>query len=211
MLYLHWVRLNFHNFKPVIIKRKRSKLFPNKIRLIRVMSLQKYNPTLSTALFCSWLVGYDLYWFYNLIMIHAKIWLMQDSSQPLIIGSTISFKDILNVYQISNYFTVFFWVVVWIWKNPKSVLVVQYVKICLQCRIPRSDAWVGKISWRREWLTHSSMLVWRFPWTETIGRGITKSQTWLSENTQCNMWPLNRINLTVCKQIQSIHCTYKLF
>ena len=128
MLYLHWVRLNFHNFKPVIIKRKRSKLFPNKIKLIRVMSLQKYNPTLSTALFCSWLVGYDLYWFYNLIMIHAKIWLMQDSSQPLIIGNTISFKDILNVYHISSYFTIFFWLVVWIWKNPKSVLVVQYVK-----------------------------------------------------------------------------------
>ena len=26
------------------------------------------------------------------------------------------------------------------------------VKICLQCRGPEFDPWVGKIPWRREWL-----------------------------------------------------------
>jgi len=25
-------------------------------------------------------------------------------------------------------------------------------RICLQCRRPRFDPWVGKIPWRREWL-----------------------------------------------------------
>ena len=26
-----------------------------------------------------------------------------------------------------------------------------------------------KISWRREWLTHSGILAWRIPWTEEPG------------------------------------------
>ena len=32
------------------------------------------------------------------------------------------------------------------------------------------DPWVGKIPWRRERLTHSSILAWRIPWTvESMG------------------------------------------
>ena len=38
-------------------------------------------------------------------------------------------------------------------------------RICLQCGRPVFDLWVGKIPWRREWLTHSSILSWRIPWT----------------------------------------------
>ena len=36
---------------------------------------------------------------------------------------------------------------------PRTLLVAQMVKIriCLQCRKPRFDPWVGKIPWRREW------------------------------------------------------------
>ena len=30
--------------------------------------------------------------------------------------------------------------------------------------------WVGKVPWRREWQTHSSILAWRIPWTEEPGR-----------------------------------------
>ena len=31
------------------------------------------------------------------------------------------------------------------------------------------DPWVGRIPWRRERLTHSSILAWRIPWTEGPG------------------------------------------
>ena len=31
------------------------------------------------------------------------------------------------------------------------------------------DPWVRMISWRRKWLTHSSILSWRIPWTEEPG------------------------------------------
>ena len=35
-----------------------------------------------------------------------------------------------------------------------------------QCRRRGRDLWVRKIPWRREWLTPSSILAWRIPWTE---------------------------------------------
>ena len=35
----------------------------------------------------------------------------------------------------------------------------------LQCGRPGFDPWVGKILWRRERLTRSSILAWRLPWT----------------------------------------------
>ena len=38
--------------------------------------------------------------------------------------------------------------------------------MCLQCGRPRFDSWVRKIPWRREGLTHSSILAWRIPWAE---------------------------------------------
>ena len=55
-----------------------------------------------------------------------------------------------------------------------------------QCRRRKKcgfDPWVGKIPWRRAWqLTHSSILVWRIPWTEAPG-GLQsmgpQSWTWL--------------------------------
>ena len=31
-------------------------------------------------------------------------------------------------------------------------LVAQTIRICLQCRRPRFDPWVGKMPWRKEWL-----------------------------------------------------------
>ena len=43
--------------------------------------------------------------------------------------------------------------------------------IC-QCRRHRRcefDPWVGKIPWRRAIATHSSIFVWRIPWTEEPG------------------------------------------
>ena len=42
-------------------------------------------------------------------------------------------------------------------------------RICLQCRGPRFDPWVGKISWRREWLPTLGIVAWEIPWTEEPG------------------------------------------
>ena len=44
-------------------------------------------------------------------------------------------------------------------------------RICLQCRRPGFNPWVGKIPWRREWLPSPvSVLAWRIPRTEEPGR-----------------------------------------
>ena len=46
------------------------------------------------------------------------------------------------------------------------------LRICLQCRRPEFDPWVGKIPWRRgspeedPLANHTSILAWRIPWTE---------------------------------------------
>ena len=42
----------------------------------------------------------------------------------------------------------------------------KWWRVGLQSRRPGFDPWVGKIPWRREWLTHSSILAWRIPRTE---------------------------------------------
>ena len=40
------------------------------------------------------------------------------------------------------------------------------VKNLPECKRTRCNPWVRKILWRREWLTHSSIIAWRIPWTE---------------------------------------------
>ena len=42
--------------------------------------------------------------------------------------------------------------------------------ICLQCGRPGFDPWVEKIPWRKELAAHSSILAWKIPWTEELGR-----------------------------------------
>ena len=42
---------------------------------------------------------------------------------------------------------------------------------------------VGEIPWITEWLSHSSILAWRIPWTEELGatvHGVLQSWTQLS-------------------------------
>ena len=36
----------------------------------------------------------------------------------------------------------------------------SWQEIYLQCRRAGFDPWVGKLPWRREWATHSSILAW---------------------------------------------------
>ena len=60
-------------------------------------------------------------------------------------------------------------------------LVAQLVKIIhLQCGRPGFDPWVDKIPWRKEHLTHSSILARRIPWTVMVHR-VAKSWTRLSD------------------------------
>ena len=50
-------------------------------------------------------------------------------------------------------------------------MVTQMVqKICLQCRRPRIDPWGQEDALEKEMATRSSVLAWRIPWTEEIGR-----------------------------------------
>ena len=73
-------------------------------------------------------------------------------------------------------------------------------RICLQCRIPRLDAWVGKIPWRREWqptpvflpgeLHGQRNLVGYSPWgrkesdmTERLTH--THTQSWIQRELDC--------------------------
>ena len=55
--------------------------------------------------------------------------------------------------------------------NPKVVasLVAQWYRICL----PVQETWVQFLGWEdpleKEMATHSSILAWRFPWTEESG------------------------------------------
>ena len=37
-------------------------------------------------------------------------------------------------------------------------LVVQMLRICLQCKIAGVDPWVGKVPWRREWLQQNKTI-----------------------------------------------------
>ena len=66
-------------------------------------------------------------------------------------------------------------------------LIAQLVRIHLQYRRPRFDSWVGKIPWRRAWL--STLIFWpeESPWTEEPGglqsMGL-QSQTRLSDGAQ---------------------------
>ena len=45
-------------------------------------------------------------------------------------------------------------------------MVAQVVKICLQCRRPRFNPWIGKSPWRRELQPTPVFLPGEFPWTE---------------------------------------------
>ena len=46
---------------------------------------------------------------------------------------------------------------------------VSWQRIRLQCGRLRFNPWVGKISWRREWQAHSSILIWKISQTEEPG------------------------------------------
>ena len=46
----------------------------------------------------------------------------------------------------------------------------RWWRICLQCRRPRFDPWVRKISWRRKWQPTPAFLPGKYPWAEGLAR-----------------------------------------
>ena len=57
---------------------------------------------------------------------------------------------------------------------------VKNLLVIWRYRRRRFDSWVGKIPWRRKIATHSSILAWKVPWTESwwaIVQGVAKSWT----------------------------------
>ena len=67
--------------------------------------------------------------------------------------------------------------------NHSSILGIPWwLRICLQCRGPKFDPWVGKIHWRREWLPTLVSLPGEFHGQRNLAEdpGITKSWTRLS-------------------------------
>ena len=58
--------------------------------------------------------------------------------------------------------------------------------VCLQCRRPGFDPWVGKIPWRREWLPTPVFLLGEVHGQRSLAgyivHGVVKSQTELSDS-----------------------------
>ena len=84
----------------------------------------------------------------------------------------------------------------------------QMVRICLQCGRPEFDPWLGKISWRREWLLTPIFLPGESPWTEepdglkSMGSQIVKHDRVTRQiyNTKSN----------TCKDILTIQKNFKV-
>ena len=49
-----------------------------------------------------------------------------------------------------------------------ETMVAQLVKICLQCRRPGFDLWVGKIAWSRAWQLTPVFLPGESPWQRSL-------------------------------------------
>ena len=88
-------------------------------------------------------------------------------------------------------------------------LVAQMAKICLQCRRPEFDSWVGNIPWRREWLPTPVFLPGEFQdrgaW-QAIVHGVTKSFTQLSDWGYIHLYI--HIYIYIYTHIHSIICLY---
>ena len=74
--------------------------------------------------------------------------------------SEVIFLDVYNVVYVM-------WTVI---PGPltNASLVAQTVGVCLQCRRPGFNPWVGKISRRRKW--QPTPVFWKIPWMEEPGR-----------------------------------------
>ena len=66
----------------------------------------------------------------------------------------------------------------------------------------RFSSWVGKILLKKEMAPHSSMLVWRIPWTEEPGgtvHGVSKSQMRLS----MHKYPIKMLISMMVQQVKN--------
>ena len=98
-------------------------------------------------------------------------------------------KNLLTMYDTWLYS----WVRKFPWKRYRLPTLIfsgfswwlRWWRICLQCRRPGFNPWIGHIPWRRAWQPTSVFFPGESPWTEEPGRlqcmGVTKSLTWLSD------------------------------
>ena len=57
----------------------------------------------------------------------------------------------------------------YIYSFKRAPLVTQIIKNLPAMQETRFSPWVGKMPWKREWLTYSSILAQRILWTEELG------------------------------------------
>ena len=53
--------------------------------------------------------------------------------------------------------------------HQEASLAAQWERVCLQCRRPGFDPWIGEDPLQKEMATHSSILAWEISWTEEPG------------------------------------------
>ena len=87
--------------------------------------------------------------------------------------------------------------------NKYSWYLMAQTIICLQCRKSRFDLWVRKTPWRREWLTHCSILALRILRTEEPGRVQSIGFRIVGHNWAINTFTFFTANPNQDKQIES--------
>ena len=88
----------------------------------------------------------------------------------------------LNWTELNDYFTLLYLSLPHAQRIPSWL---RKLRVCLQCRRPRFDPWVGKILWRRKWQPTPEFLpeksfMDRGAWQATV-YGVTKSWTRLKQ------------------------------
>ena len=74
----------------------------------------------------------------------------------------------------------------------------RWLRICLQCRRPKFNPWVGKISWRREWLPTPAFL----PGESHGQRNLVGFSAWCHKE-------LDMTNTRIGNLVLLRHCSFK--
>ena len=122
---------------------------------------------------------YNCFWLAKLADTHYRKWLiseqvycsyvLSDSSCSLTREGSCSLLEYNKQVPSILHLTPFRLPQLLSWSSPSQTWQLRWQRICLQSRKPEFNPWGGKILWRMEWLTHSSILDWRISWTEKPG------------------------------------------
>ena len=102
-----------------------------------------------------WIIEWaKLFLYWNFFFLLLRIWLF--SVAPVLALNntwTLSKPLIISIVKVKSLSHVRLFVIPWTIQSVEfSRLAAQLVKNLPQCRRPQFDSWIGKISWRREWL-----------------------------------------------------------